>query len=145
MGRYMGESWDGFDGRAQAYDEKEEKKWHSGIWKLIACLSALMIIYIFVNHMKDLLLVQQGICIEAEYDETKNLARYVDENGQVYVYSDLYNYDFKSEDGHLKLYYRYNIHAARPRNVLMSYVKYYVFFGILFGISAWKIWKIYKH
>lgn len=143
MGSYMGESWDGFDGQAHNYDEKKEKKWSSGIWKVIACLSALMLIYIFVNQVKELLLVKQGICLEAEYDEEKMWAKYIDENGQWYTYY-LNAYDPESKDGHVKLYYRHNIYAARPKSATMSFVKNYLFFSIIFGISMWRIWKIYK-
>lgn len=143
MGEYMGDSWDGFDSQAHIYDEKKDKKWNSGIWKLIACLSALMLIYIFYNQMKEILLIKQGICIDAEYDETKMLARYIDEDGQLYMYN-LNAYDPEVKDGHVKLYYRYNIHAAKPKSDVLSIIKDYAFFAILFGVSAWRIWKIYK-
>lgn len=143
MGGYMGDSWDGFDSQANVYDEKKDKKWNSGIWKLIACLSALMLIYIFTNHMRELLLAKQGICIDAEYDETKMMARYVDEKGQQYTYY-LNAYDPEYKDGHVKLYYRYNIRAAKPKSAAASFVKNYAIFAVIFGISAWRIWKIYK-
>lgn len=139
----MGESWDGFDGRDSYYDEKKDKKWNSTIWKLIACLSALMLLYIFVNQMRDVLLVKQGICLDAEYDEEKMVAIYKDENGQQYTYS-LNSYSPESKDGRVKLYYRYNIRAARPRNSTISFVKNYCFFSIIFAIAVWRIWKIYK-
>lgn len=143
MGTYMGESWDGFDGRNHNYDEKKDKKWNSGIWKLIACLSALMLIYIFTNHVKEILLEKQGICLEAEYDAEKMTARYTDENGQQYTYY-LNAYDPEADGEHVKLYYRNNIRAARPRNSVVSFIKNYSFFGVIFGIAVWRIWKIYK-
>lgn len=143
MGAYMGESWDGFDGRDFNYDEKKDKKWNSGIWKLIACLAALMLLYIFVNHMKDLLLVKQGICLDAEYDEEKGTAFYRDEKGQQYTYY-LHSYDPESTDGRVKLYYRNNIRAARPRNSTISYIRNYSFFAVILAAAVWRIWKVYK-
>jgi hypothetical protein len=143
MGAYMGESWDGFDGRDHVYDEKKDKKWNSGIWKLIGCLAALMLIYIFVNHMKDILLEKQGICLDAEYDEEKMVAIYQDENGQSYTYY-LSGYKPESRDGRVKLYYRHNIRGARPRNSTVSFIKNYCFFVVILAISVWRIWKIYK-
>ena len=70
----LGDSWDGFDAKQYVYDEHKEKKWRTGIWKILACIMLLLIIYIVKDHIDEIRYVNKGTMIEAEYDAEKGIA-----------------------------------------------------------------------
>lgn len=143
MKEYTDESWDGFDGKSYVYDEKKDKRYSSGIWKITALLSALMLIYIFSNHIKELNLIKQGTCIEAAYDEDKMTAWYADENGKRYNFI-LRSYYPANRNGYVRMYYINDIRYAQPETSPMVRLSHYMIFAVIFAVSARRIWKIYK-
>lgn len=144
MKEYRDDSWDGFDTTANVYDEKKDKRWNAGIWKIIALLSALMLIYIFTDHIKELYMVKHSTCIEATYEESSTRAWYIDENGKRYTYY-LNSYFPEIKNGYVRMYYTHDIRYAQPATSPTVRLSHYMIFGILFAISLRKIWKIYKH
>lgn len=136
----LGDSWDGFDSKQYVYDEHKEKGWRTGIWKVLACLSALVIIYIISNHVDEIRMVKNAEMIEAEYDAERGTARYVDDNGMLHTYN-LSSYFPAHEEGMVRLYYIGSLNYARPRNSLASRLFYYLLFGGLFAICIWRIKK----
>ena len=48
------------------------------------------------------------------------------------------------EDSQIQLYYLENIQDAIPKTKWQQWALYYGFFGILLGISVWRIVKVYK-
>lgn len=143
MREYTDNSWDGFDSSANVYDEKKDKRWNAGIWKIIAVLSALMLIYIFSNQIKEWYSIKHSTCIEASYDENTMRAIYIDENGMRYTYN-LNNYYPANKNGYVRMYYTYDIRYAQPETSATARLSHYMIFGILFAISVRKTWKIYK-
>ena len=135
-----GDSWDGFDAKQYVYDEHKEKKWRTGIWKILFCLMALIILYIITNHIDEIRLVKEGTMIEAEYDAKKSFAQDRDENGSLHIYN-LSSYYPEHEGDMVRLYYTDSINYARPRNTLSSRIFHYCFFGGLLALSVWRIKK----
>ena len=136
----MGDSWDGFDAKQYVYDEHKEKNWRTGIWKILFCLMALIILYIITNHIDEIRLVKEGTMIEAEYDAKNSVALYWDENGSLHTYN-LSSYYPAHEGDMVRLYYTDSINYARPRNTLSSRIFHYCFFGGLLALSVWRIKK----
>ena len=136
----FGDSWDGFDAKEYVYDEHKEKKWRTGIWKILFCLMALIILYIITNHIDEIRLVKEGTMIEAEYDAKNSVARYWDENGLLHTYN-LSSYYPEYEGNVVRLYYTDSLNYARPRNTLSSRIFLYCFFGVILALSVWRIKK----
>ena len=137
----MGDSWDGFDAKQYVYDEHKEKNWSTGIWKILACIMLLVIIFIVKDHIDEIRYVNKGTMIEAEYDAEKGIARYWDDNGNLHIY-DLSSYYVAADDsGILQMYYIGSLNYARPRNSLVSRLFFYFLFGGLLIISVWRIRK----
>lgn len=136
----LGDSWDGFDGGEYVFDERKEKSFHSGIWKVLLGLLGLILIYLVTDHVKEISLVRNGKAVEAQYDADKFIASFRDESGMYHTYN-LSDYYPAHEDGMVRLYYMNNIGAARPRNTLSSRLRYYAIFGGLFVVCLWRIRK----
>lgn len=136
----LGDSWDGFDAGEYVYDERKEKKWRTGIWKVSICLTSLIILYLITDHIKEIRLVMEGTMIEAEYDEEKGIARYRDDKGMLHTYN-MSSYFPAHEGGTIKLYYIGSVNYAMPRNTLASRVFYYLFFGAILAVSLWRLKK----
>ncbi len=136
-----GDSWDGFDGSEHVYDEKKERGFRTGIWKVLCVIMAFMVIYLVNDHIKEIRFVDGAKVIEAHYYEnSRSYARYMDENGQYYIFN-LSAYIPEHDADTVKMYYRDDIRYARPRNSIGSRIFYYFFFGGLLLISIWRIRK----
>ena len=112
------------------------------IWKVIAFLSAAVVLYAFTDHMKELYIVRNGSSIEAVYDKNTMVAKCFDENGKWHIY-DLSGYYPAAENGHVTLYYMKDIQKAQPRNSAISRIGFYLLFISIFAVSVWRILRIY--
>lgn len=136
----LGDSWDGFDGGEYVFDERKEKNFRSGIWKILLCISGLVLIYIAKNHIEEIILVHNGNVIEAQYDAEKYIATYKNDEGVYRTYR-LSDY-FPAHDGDtIRLYYTNSVNDAIPRNTLSSRLLHYAIFGGLFVMCVWRIRK----
>ncbi len=138
-------AWEGFDGGEYVYNEAADKKYESRIWKYLAGASGLLMLLIILMHVKELIIVSQGTCIEAAYYKASDgveIATYIDENEKQYRY-DISGMDAVHSENSVRLYYLDDIFNAVPKTEWMLWCKYYLFFGCLGGLSLWRIRKIY--
>ena len=123
--------------------KKRQKNARGGIWVITAILSFLLFaVYVF-NHVNEIGIKKLGHEIAAQYREDggKITAVYTDEAGEVHTY-DLSGYDPAHDGESVTLYYLVNVDEARPANTLVSWLKYYVLFGLVFAVSLWRLKKI---
>lgn len=138
-------AYDGFDNSCSvhSYDEKKEKWYEASIWVCIAVISGMILLYTIVEHSCEIYRMYWGKCVEAYYDEDRRIAVYTDQEGKEYKLT-LGSYEPVYEGNTVKLYYTESIINARPANTMISWLRYYAFFGTLFGLSIWRIVKTYK-
>ncbi len=141
-----GNMWDGFDGREIVYDDKKEKSYHSRIWIVFLVIGVLMFISLFGRLGSEILLRMNGNTIEADYckDAAKTYARVYDEDGKLYTIN-LAQFFTPVHDGDkITLYYYDDIIKARPMSSMSAWVGYFGFFGLMLGISIWRLYAIWK-
>ena len=86
----------------------------------------------------------KGNYIDAEYYEYNQhrLARYCDQDGVIHNY-ELDSYTPVLNGEIVRLYYKDNIDKAVPANTWYYWTRYYIFFGVMLGISLWRLIRIY--
>lgn len=133
--------WDGFDGQIAHYDDKKEKKYQSGIWLCLGLIGLVIIVSLIVRQVKDFIVTVDYLCVEAEY-VGDGYAKYCLEDG-VTKYYPIPSYPVKERDGKMLLYYQPGSNYVTHIATFSSWIIYYIFFGIITGISFYKIWTIY--
>ena len=83
-------TWDGFDSQVAPYDDRREKKWHAGIWVLLAAIFGLVMLYTTTHLIKERRLVAHGTRVLARYNEESGIATFTDEQGNYYFISMIY-------------------------------------------------------
>ena len=137
--------FDGFDGRElnYRYDEKKEKAFQAGIWIFISVFTGFILFSLGYNHIKEILLMQNGNFIDANYSIDYQKATCFDENNELLTF-DLQAFSPVYEGQTVRLYYTDYIAQAQPANTLISWIGYYAFFGVIFGFAVWRIVVIYR-
>lgn len=137
--------FDGFDHSdlRVPYDKKRERRFHAAIWMVLAVISLILLFNLITQHIKEIYLIQNGNCIEAAYNEKTMIAQCFDEEGKWHSYN-LQGYYPVTEGANVRLYYMEDIAAAVPANTILSWLKYYGFFGLLFAVSVWRIHRVYR-
>lgn len=138
--------WDGCGTGENVYNEKEDKRYQSSIWKYLFGVAALMLAFVIFNHGRELNVIWNGTSIEAEYylgDSGRPMARYYDENGQLYIYQISATRAVHGENT-ITMYYTDTPRDAIFASTWISWAGYYVFFGVILAISLWRIIIIYK-
>lgn len=138
-------SFDGFDGAEVVYDDRKEKQYQSRIWVLLLLIAGLMLLSFVFKLGEELVYKIRGTAIEAEYNETtaKNYARYCDENGKWYTYDMADFFAPKAEGDKIVLYYISDLEDARPMSAASAWLYCFGFFGVIFGISVWRLYRIW--
>lgn len=138
--RRIPDNWDGFDASDHPYDEKEDRRFQSGIWIFLAVIFAGILIFITSNVIGGIRLKHSGKKVTAEYNEDSNYAFFYDENGLYHSLNMVYFKDFKVRpDGNVDLYYTVSPNDAAPLISPRQYAKDYIVFGALFGVCVWRI------
>ncbi|MCM1113523.1 MAG: hypothetical protein NC399_09750 [Muribaculum sp.] len=137
----VGEAWDGFDGSPHLYNERKEKRWQKSVWRVLACLMGLMILYQIRDQAEENRLMRQGAVIEAEYDSQSRTARFRDDTGRYHIVN-LSGYYPAHEGSRIRLYYERDAGTARPRNALAAKLFCYCFFGGILGFCLWRIGRV---
>ncbi len=140
------DAWEGFDGRQYEYNEVEERKYESSVWKYLAVGSILLFLIVIFMHTKELYIILQGECIEAVYyigSDGSEIAKYESPEGKVYRYNISQMNSVHTKDK-IMMYYIDNVQEAIPKTKWTLWCMYYMFFGCLGGLSIWRIRKIYK-
>ena len=137
--------FDGFDNSdsAKAYDDRKEKRFQADIWIFLSIVFVGIFITNGYKHIRELQLVQNGICIEAAFYGEQMRAAYVDENGKYY------NFDVSgtrpvAEGDKIYLYYTDEIRKARPQTENTFWIGCYVFFGALSAFCIWRVVAVYR-
>ena len=134
---------DGYDSSQVVYDEKQEKKYHAGIWICIAFCMGLVLIRGIVFHIEEIYQVASWQCIEADYNEETMYATYKDADGVWYQYN-VSGLSPVHDGNKIKLYYEEDMRAAEPVSTLSFWLGAYALLGGLIGFSVWRIVRIYK-
>lgn len=113
------------------------------IWFILAVISFIILVSLVFAHINEMIAVKLGHRIEAEYYEEGGgiYARYYDEDEKFYTYNLTSYYPIHDND-RVTLYYTTRIDEAEPANTLVSWLKFYAFFGCIFGVSMWRINKV---
>lgn len=138
--------WDGFDKAEYHYDEKKEKRYQSSIWKYLFALASIMLILTSYKFIEELNFIINGSSFVASYDvdnDGAEIVRYFDEDKNFYMFN-VTGLNAVHEETTIKMYYLDDMNEAVPRTVWWLWFFYYAFFGIIFGISLWKIILIYR-
>lgn len=137
--------FDGFDGTdsSKPYNDKKEKHFQADIWFLLAGLSFLIFASSCYLHIKERHLINDGICIEAEYHAPTMTATYFDENGK-YHHFDISGFAPVVDGDTIRLYYMQDIAKASPENTSSSWIGIHLFFIVLFAFSMWRILAVYR-
>lgn len=135
--------WDGFDGNATIYNEKEEKSYQARIWWALFVVALLVIVRGVYGQIKEYRVVSVGNTIICDYNEETMQASYKDPEGRFRMY-DISGYDPQYEGKQITLYYTDSIEFAIPKNTLWSWVKIYVMFGAALFFVSWRLYRIYK-
>ena len=139
-------SWDGFDGGEIVYDDKAEKVYHSKIWIVLGGIAALILISLCCRLGSEIMLKMNGNSIEAEYckDASKIYAWIYADDGKTYSVN-LEQYFAPVHNGDsITLYYYDDITQAKPISQVSAWVGYFSFFGLILGISAWRLHAIWR-
>lgn len=139
-------AWDGCGAGENVYNEKEDKRYQSSIWKYLLGVAIFMLAFVIFNHAKELNVIWNGTAIEADYyidDLGRPMARYYDENEKLYMYQISASRAVHGEDT-ITMYYFDTPHDAIFKSTWTSWAWYYVIFGVIFAISLWRIIVIYK-
>lgn len=141
--RDTADEWEGFDAAGTVYNDKEEKKYQRTVWLVLAILAGGILISLVCRHIGDLRLIGSANMIEAKYEErgAQRIAEYTDENGRVYKYA-LGAYAAHDGDS-IRLYYGEDIRQAVPVSSWGWWIFQYLFFGAVFGVSLWRLVRIY--
>ncbi len=140
------DAWEGFDGREVVYNEKEEKRYESTVWKYLLGLAIIVLIIVVLKHIGEIQLYSQGHCIEAVYVKYENgseVARYVDADNKLHIF-DITGMNSVHDREMVKLYYEENMRDAKPLTRWTEWALYYTFFGLMLLISIWRLRKVYK-
>lgn len=137
--------WDGFDNGQVVYDDRKEKQYHSRIWMILLIIAGAMILSLFWRLGEDLVYKTRGTAIVAEYekDATKSYARYYDENRKLYTYNMSDFFAPKPQGDRITLYYLSDLEEARPMSRASVWISYFAFFGAIFGICLWRLYRIW--
>ncbi len=140
------DAWEGFDGREVVYNEKEEKKYESTVWKYLLGVAIIMLLIVVFKHVEEIRLYTKGHCIEAVYMKNGNgteVARYINEDNRLQIF-DITGMNAVHDGERVKLYYMENINTATPMTRWTEWALYYIFFGVLLCVSLWRIFRVYK-
>lgn len=140
------QAWEGFDGQEMIYDEKKEKRHEASIWFYLMGFSLIILGIIMYNHISEIITIHNGTCIEAKFSVMGNgseVATYYDADGRPHFY-DVSGMNAEHDGTTIKLYYRDNINDALPKSAWYERIWHYSFFGVIFGISLWRILKLYR-
>lgn len=143
VSRYQ--AWEGFDGQETVYDEKKAKRHEASIWFYLLGFSLLILVIIIHNHMSEIITIQNGTCIEAKYSVMGNgneVATYYDDDGKPHFFN-ISGMNAVHDGSTVKLYYMDDINEAITKAPWYERLFHYSFFGVIFGISLWRILKIY--
>ena len=146
MGYYESRSeFDGFDNTdpVQAYDDRKEKRFQADIWILLSIFFVGIFLINGYKHSRELLLVKNGTCIEAEYFEKQRRAFYSDGNGTYYNFDVSGFYQVKDDDG-IDLYYTDEVMEARPQTAPAFWIACYVLFGALSVFCIGRVVSVYR-
>lgn len=137
--------FDGFDGTEFVYDDRKEKQYHSKIWIVLLTLAVVLICSLFWQLGKDMLYKTKGTAIVADYekDATKCYARYYDEEENLHTYNMSNFFAPKADGDKIVLYYIADLSEARPMSLLSVWLGYFCFFGMMCGISVWRLYRIW--
>lgn len=141
--RETADEWEGFDTASVVYDDRKEKKYQRTVWLVLNVIAGAILISLVWHHIGDLRLIGSANMIEARYEEhgAQKTAEYMDENGRVHKYA---VGDYAAHDGdRICLYYREDIRKAAPVSSGGWWIFQYLFFGAVFGVSLWRLIRIY--
>lgn len=139
------QAWEGFDGQEITYDEKKEKRHEASLWFYLMGAAVVILCVVLHHHISEIVTVHTGTCIEAEYSVLGNgneVATYYDAEGKAHFFN-ISGMNAKLEGETVRLYYTDNIRDAITRVPWHERLFHYSFFGVIFGISLWRILKIY--
>lgn len=139
-------AWEGFDTGENSYNEKEDQRYQSAIWKFLLLLSVLMLAFVVFIHIKELNTIHNGTSFVADYyvdTQGRSMASYHDTTGRLHVYQISAERAIINGDT-ITMYYTDDINDAIIQSTWTSWVWYYLIFGIIFAISLWRLIKIYK-
>lgn len=138
------DEWDGFDGTTRVYDDRKEKKYQRTVWLVLAVIAGGILVSLAAHHIGELRLISSANRIDARYYEegAYRTAVYTDETGKEFRYT---VGGYVSHDGdRISLYYREDIRAAVPVSSWGWWTFQYIFFGVVFSGSLWRLIRIYR-
>ena len=113
------------------------------IWIILAIISFMFLVGTAFGHVDELSLRSWAHSFEAEYidDGTNVYAQYTDEENELHTFN-LNGHSPVHDGDKITMYYASNVDDAVPQNTLSSWLKYYLIYGVVFGISMWQIRKV---
>lgn len=113
------------------------------IWIILAIISFMFLVGTAFGHVDELSLRSWAHSFEAEYidDGTNVYAQYTDEENELHTFN-LNGHSPVHDGDKITMYYASNVDDAVPQNTLSSWLKYYLIYGAVFGISMWQIRKV---
>lgn len=135
---------DGFDNSdpVQAHDDQKKRFW-ADIWFLLSIFFVGIFLVNGYKHVRELWLVENGECIEADFYRQEMRASYQDEHGNKFYSFDVSGFFPVTDGGRICLYYTDEILEARPQNVLVFWIACYVLFGALSAFCIWRVYIVY--
>lgn len=137
--------FDGFDNSdsVQKYDDRKEKRFQADIWIFLSIIFAGIFAANGYKHIRELWLVRNGICIEAEYFADQMRATYFDEDRNYYSF-DVSGTRPVTEGNVVRLYYTDEIRSARPQTTNAFWIGCYIIFGSLSALCIWRVVSVYR-
>ena len=113
------------------------------IWIILAIISFMFLVGTAFGHVDELSLRSWAHSFEAKYidDGTNVYAQYTDEENELHTFN-LNGHSPVHDGDKITMYYASNVDDAVPQNTLSSWLKYYLIYGVVFGISMWQIRKV---
>lgn len=137
--------FDGFDNSdsVKKYDDRKEKHFQADIWIFLSIIFVGIFAVNCYKHIRELQLVKNGICIEAEYFAEQMRATYFDENRNYYSF-DVSGTRPVAEGDRIRLYYMNEIRSARPQTENTFWIGCYIIFGALSAFCIWRVVSVYR-
>ena len=126
-----------------AYEDRSEKWYQASVWFVLLIVSIVMLSYLIYHQAQELNLLLNGNRMELLYDDRLMIAQGYGEDGRWHMY-DMENYYPSVRNGQVYLYYTDDIDKARPMTAWPALLLNYSIFGGLFGISLWRMIRIYR-
>lgn len=114
------------------------KQYLKAVSLIAAIISFLLLMGTVMGHVDEIRLKNWGHSITAEYHEEEGrvYAEYYDDNKELHTYN-LNGYSLIHDGDKITLYYEYYVDEAIPESTLISWLQYYVVYGLIFAVSMW--------